>query len=541
MGNHVRDEPRVLSMRLWVCGLCLVMACRGSHRVIITHPSAVTDPPASAPLPPVRAADSGRAGELVRHSLVGPLQSLFNSPGVARRLAGRRTEAYNVTSADEVADDGWFVSRANDRNAWHAAEATPDTGTPWSIVNWHRTSPLPVVTIRDAAGREYWLSFDAPEFPELATTAEIVTAQLYRAAGYHVPTVALVRFDVDRQLVSSPDSLRRALDALPRDAVGRLRAVAHHVTGQALGAFSFSGHRADDPADSIPHEHRRELRGLYVVAAWLNHTGLFRGTTLDVGIEGGTPAVRHYLLGLETALDAEAGGRPKRTRSGSEATWDAGKIGSRLLTLGFYAVPWERAGAAEFDPGHWTPSFPNSAFAHRTTRDGYWGAKRVGGISPQQIAAAVWAAQPSDSIHAQALIAMLQARRTATLRYWYGRVTPLDEPALRHAGSENVLAFRDLMVGEGLATAGPRAYHMSASWSVVTTDSASLSDAGSGTLHLPPWKACSESALAGRPIEQRVAWIDIRAEPELDVKPRALRLFVLCESGREYRLVGWRY
>src|SRR4029077_7957313 len=146
----------------------------------------------------------------------------------------------------------------------------------------------------------------------------------------------------------------------------------------------------------------------------------------------GPLAPRHYLLGLETALDAEAGGRPKRTRSGSEATWDAGKIGSRLLTLGFYAVPWERAGAAEFDPGHWTPSFPNSAFAHRTTRDGYWGAKRVGGISPQQIAAAVWAAQPSDSIHAQAVIAMLQARRTATLRYWYGRVTPLDEPALRH-------------------------------------------------------------------------------------------------------------
>jgi len=350
-----------------------------------------------------------------------------------------------------------------------------------------------------------------------------------------------VRFEVDRQLAAPSDSLRGALNALSRDRAGRLRAVAHYLPGQALGAFSFSGHRADDPADSIPHEQRRELRGLYVVAAWLNHTGLFRGTTLDVGIEGGTPAVRHYLLGLETALAAEAGGRPKRTRSGSEATWDAGKIGSRLLTLGFYAVPWERAGAAEFDPGHWTPSFPNSAFAHRTTRDGYWGAKRVGSISPQQITAAVWAAQPSDSIHAQALIAMLQARRTATLRYWYGRVTPLDEPALRHAGSENVLAFRDLMVAEGLATAGPRAYHLSASWSVVTTESANLSSDGSGAIHLPHWKACSDRALAGLPIEQRVAWIDIRVAPDTEQQPRALRLFVLCESGREYRLVGWRY
>src|SRR6266446_792176 len=236
-------------MRPWLSGLCLVMACAGTHRVIITRPSAAIDPPAPAPLPPPRAADSGRAGELVRHSLVGPLQSLFNSPGVARRLAGRRGEAYNVTSADEVADDAWFVSRTNDRIAWHASEtAAPDTSTPWTIVRWQRASGLPVVTIRDAAGREYWLSFDAPEFPELATTAEIVTAQLYRAAGYHVPTVALLRFDVDRQLASAPDSLRRALDALPRDAAGRLRAVAHHVTGQALGAFTFSGHRSDDPA-----------------------------------------------------------------------------------------------------------------------------------------------------------------------------------------------------------------------------------------------------------------------------------------------------
>ena len=524
-----------------MCGLCLLMACAGTQRVIITHPSTANDLPAPAPLPPPRGADSGRAGELVRHSLVGPLQSLFNSPGVARRLAGRRAEAYNVTSADEVADDAWFVSRADDRIAWRAAEATPDTGTPWSIVNWHRTSALPVVTIRDAAGREYWLSFDAPEFPELATTAEIVTAQLYRAAGYHVPTVALLRFDGDRQLASVPDSLRRALDALPRDAAGRLRAVAHHVTGQALGAFTFSGHRSDDPADSIPHEHRRELRGLYVVAAWLNHTGLFRGTTLDVGIEGGTPPVRHYLLGLETALDAEAGGRPKRPRSGSEATWDVGKIGSRLLTLGFYAVPWERAGAAEFDPARWTPRFPNAAFARRTTRDGYWGAKRVGGISNEQIAAAVWAARPTDSIRAQALIAMLQARRTTTLRYWYSRVTAFDGLAIGRAGQEQTLEFRDLMVGEGLAAAGPRSYSIRASWSVVTTASASLSSVGSGTIHLPPWRACAENLLAGLPTEQRVGWIDIRAVADLDVKPRALRLFVLCESGREYRLVGWRY
>jgi len=530
-------------MRLCVSGLCLLVACGGSHREIVSRHSGVSRQPAPAPLPPPRAADSGRAGELVRHSIVGPLRSLFNSPGIARRLAGRRSEAYNVTSADDVAEDGWFVSRVSDRTAPHDSAVGPDGGAAWTVVGWHRASALPVLTIRDATGREYWLTFDAPEFPELATTAEIVTAQLYRAAGYHVPTVALLRFDPDRQLASPSDSLLSALGGLPHDRAGRIRAATHHLPGRALGAFSFSGHRSDDPADSIPHEERRELRGLYVVAAWLNHTGLFRGTTLDVGVEGGTPTVRHYLLGLESTLDAAAGGRPKRARAGNEATWDSGKIVGRLLTLGFFAVPWERADTAPFDPGRWTPSFPNTAFAHRSTRDGYWGAKRVGGISSEQIAAAVWAAQPSDSTRARTLIEMLQTRRLATLRHWYSRVTPLDEPAISRAGEASTLQFRDLMVGEGLAGAGPHTYHIRASWlGEVAPQRTDLSTDGSGTLHLPTWDLCSQGALAGGSLEQRVGWIDVRAVPAAEPTPRAVRLFVLCESGvARYRLVGWRY
>ena len=519
-------------MRPWACAVCVLMACGGTHHVMIARLSAATDQPAPAALPPARAPDSSRAGELVRHSIVGPLQSLFRS--------SRRAEAYNVTSADDVADEGWFVSRVQDRMAPRGREA-PDTSAPWTVVSWRRVNALPVLTIRDAVGDEYWLTFDAPAFPELATTAEIVTARLYRAMGYHVPTVSLLQFDPDRQLAVPSESLRSSLAELRRDEAGRLRAAAHHLAGQALGAFSFSGHRDDDPADSIPHEHRRELRGLYVVAAWLNHTGLFRGTTLDVGIAGKTPAVRHYLLGLETAIDAGAGGRPKVARMGREATWDAVKITRRLLTFGFFAAPWERHDTATFEPGRWTPSLPNSAFDHRTTRDGYWGAKRVGGISNEQIAAAVWAAQPSDSTRARELIEMLQARRLATIRHWYPRVTPLDDPVIGHAGLEPTLAFRDLMVAEGVAAAGPRAYRIRASWSVSATERTTLSSSGGGTLALPVWTACSENVLAGRPIEQRVGWIDIRGVADLDVKPRALRLFVLCESGREYRLVGWRY
>jgi hypothetical protein len=528
-------------MRPLLSGLCLLAACTGTHHMVIVRPSDLNRPATAAALPPERTVDSGRARELVRHSIVGPLQSLFNSPGVVRRLAGRRAEAYNVTSTDDVADEAWFISRVEERRETHVSDVGPDSGAPWTVVGWYRPSTLPVVTIRDAAGREYWLTFDAPEFPEFATTAAIIASRLYRAAGYHVPTVRLVRFDPDRQLASAPDSLRRVLGALPRDAGGRLRAAAHQLAGRALGVFSFSGHRSDDPADSIPHEHRRELRGLYVVAAWLNHTGLFRGTTLDIGLEGATPAVQHYLLGLETTLDAAAGGIPKTLRAGAEATWDASKIVGRLLTLGFLAVPWERSAAAPFDPGGWTPDFPNTAFAHRTTRDGFWGAKRVGEISNADIVAALQAVHLSDSSRAEALIETLQTRRTATLRYWYSRVTPLDELSLRRASQATALDFRDLEVTSGLNSDGPRTYHIRASWSGVTSDTTALSSAGRGTLHLPAWNACSHQANAQR-IEKQIGWIDVRADTASTPNRRALRLFVLCNAQRaEYRLVGWRY
>ncbi|HEV8380861.1 MAG TPA: hypothetical protein VGQ29_04710 [Gemmatimonadales bacterium] len=524
-------------MRPLLSGLCLLAACTATHHMVIVRTSDPNSPAAAAALPPVRSADSGRAREMVRRGIVGPLQSLFNSPGMARRLAGRRTEAYNVTSTDDVSDAAWIVSHVD------AAAVGPDTSTPWTVVGWRRAGTLPVLTIRDAAAREYWLTFDAPEFPEVATTAAIVAARLYWATGYHVPTVSLVRFDPEHQLAAAPDSLRRALEQLPRDAGhrDRIRAAAHYLAGRPVGVFSFSGRRRDDPADSIPHEQRRELRGLYVVAAWLNHTGLFRGTTLDVVVDGerATPAVRHYLLGLETTLDAAGGGVPKKLRAGAEATWDPGKIVGRTLTLGFFAVPWERSAAAPFDPGRWTPDVQNPAFAHRTTRDGFWGAKRVGAISNAEIEAAVRDAALSDSTHAQAVIAMLEARRTATLRYWYGRVTPLDGLSLRRSSQGPTLDFQDLAVVAGLTSAGTRSYEMRASWAVTSSDTLTLSSEGRGTLRLPPWTGCMRQAGAQQAIEKRIGWIDISTDSP---HAHALRLFVLCAGEpAEYRLVGWRY
>ena len=53
---------------------------------------------------------------------------------------------------------------------------------------------------------------------------------------------------------------------------GTYRVIASRaLPGTPVGPFRYFGARPDDPNDIYPHEHHRELRGLRVFAAWLNH------------------------------------------------------------------------------------------------------------------------------------------------------------------------------------------------------------------------------------------------------------------------------
>ena len=62
--------------------------------------------------------------------------------------------------------------------------------------------------------------------------------------------------------------LRRAA----RRADGKYRVlVSRFADGKPLGNFRYYGTRSDDPNDTVPHEHRRELRAARVFGAWLNH------------------------------------------------------------------------------------------------------------------------------------------------------------------------------------------------------------------------------------------------------------------------------
>ena len=61
------------------------------------------------------------------------------------------------------------------------------------------------------------------------------------------------------------------------------------IEGKLAGPFNYQGMRSDDPNDIVPHEDRRELRGLGVFAAWLNHHDTRAINSMDsLVVENGT-------------------------------------------------------------------------------------------------------------------------------------------------------------------------------------------------------------------------------------------------------------
>lgn len=524
-------------------GLAAVASCTRSRAVIVhtrgpAAPAAVSATDAMRP----RGPDSGKARALVQQSVFGPLRSLFNTPGVARRLAGMRGEAYNVTSTDDVAESGWFVPRRRGAPLGLSVDR-PDMSAAWVVVSRRTDAGGPVITIRDGRGREYWLTFDTPAHPELATATAAITAQLYRQTGYHAPDVTVVTLDPARLVAAIEDSA--TLARLPRGPDGQIRAAAHRAPGRVLGSFAFSGRRRDDPADSVPHEHRRELRGLFVVAAWLNHTDLFAGRTLDVVVDTGDGAyVRHYVLGFESGLAGR--GITGSARVGTEAAWDPGRVAARLLSLGFYAAPWERNAGLPFDPGRWTPVVHNAAFDRLTVRDGFWGAKLLAGLSESDIETAVRAGRLSDAVTADSLVAALASRRRVTINHWFSKVTPLEELTLEQSPSGTRLTFTDLAVVEGLARAHDRRFEVRAMPSrgrvlrrSLTVD---LAEDGRGLLILPT-SGLFDARDPNVPLEEQLAWIEVQAVPEHGRAPRPLRIYVLpaTGAGSAHRIVGLRY
>jgi hypothetical protein len=388
-------------------------------------------------------------------------------------------EAANVNALDEVDDSTWFTNRhalrrlspaelAEGPNGAHA----PATRGPLVVLSAKPHGMTPGIVVRDAKGDRYMLKFDPPDHPEVPTGAEMVGTKIVHALGWNVPENYLVRIDAERLVLDADtrsfdaSDLRHLLAHAGRDADGRLRAVASRwLPGTAKGGFRTLGTRADDPDDVVPHQHRRELRGFRVVAAWINYTDARRGNFLDTFVPAATPDGRgrlvHYVLDFSSALGAANDGW-KPPRLGHEYFLDPRYFLLRGVTLGFVRPAWADVplvhpalgyfDAEHFDPVAWRTTYPNPLFDAATIRDTFWGAKLVSTFTDADLTVVAGAGDWSDPRTTFVLADVLRGRQRAIARAYFDwrQINPIDGIAVDDRAR---LRFRDLAVDHGVVPA----------------------------------------------------------------------------------------
>jgi hypothetical protein len=420
-------------------------------------------------------------------SFIQPAKRTFN----LARLAGPRP-ASNVNSVDGVPDSSWFTTR-NARRTMLPEEIRrgpsvsggPWLEGPWTITSSKALGASPGFVIADAKGQRFLIKFDHPDYPELATGAEVAATRLYYAAGYNTPETYITRFRpemlrlkdgvtiIDAQGKKRPMTqadVDGILAGVARQPDGSIRVMASRfLSGKVKGQFLFYGRRKDDPNDWISHEHRRELRGLRVIASWLNDDDVYAMNTLDVYVtEGGRSFLRHYILDFSSSFGAD-NRHPNYDRAGYEYQIDGGEILKSLFSFGFYRRPWENRAPvvhpsvgnfdnALFHPARWKPNEPLPAFDNLTTADGYWAAKIVMSFTDEQIRAAIAAGEYSDPAAAEYLVRTLAERRDIIGRYWYERAGALDDFRVRRGAEGTWLECSDLLVAHRFRTPSERAY-----------------------------------------------------------------------------------
>jgi len=397
--------------------------------------------------------------------------------GQALGLAGP-DEADNVNVMDEPPNSSWYTRRhyyddmslrelaigPNKEDATGVA-AGPDTSGTWTVVSGKSEGASRGFVIEDPQGDTYVMKLDGPKYPELMSSAEVISTKILHAAGYYVPQNTVTFFSPDQLKIADTasietgggeepfgrDDLQALLEPYEQNARGKIRALASKfVDGKPLGPFDFYGTNSDNPNDRVRHEQRRELRGLSVISAWLNDTDRRAANTLRVYTD--EEYVRHYIFDMGSTLGANASGI-HRPIHGQAYMIDQRKISAALLGLGTHRFPWWEYDptpqypsvgyyrADVFKPGEWVMTYPNPAFEKQTRRDAFWGAKIVMSFRDEDLRAIVETAQMSNPQAESHLLDVLKSRRDQTGRYWFRQINPIDRFAIQEDGT--VMAARD--------------------------------------------------------------------------------------------------
>ena len=410
----------------------------------------------------------------------------FALPG--RKPSGLR--ARNINTIDEVPDSSWFTNRVGMRPLTiDEIVRGPNVGAPpdpsrWVIYREKTSGGKPGITAKDATGETWFLEFDPPYYPEAATASVVMATKFFWAFGYNNVESFLTTFDPRRVEFDSEATFKRPngkrtratrrdleelLERASRNPDGTYRVVAGRlIPGHIIGTFRYEGTRPDDPNDLVPHEHRRELRGLFVFGAWTNMTDFKGANTMDTLIpEDGRTVVKHYLQDVGSTFGVA--NDIHQHDLGWEHFIEVGNSLKRIATFGFalspgatvdYAARARSIGKFEgdrFDPRKWRTHTPNPASIEMRDDDAFWAARRVAAFSEEMIRAIVHTGRFSDPAAEKAIGDVMLKRQRKILQAYLPAVNPIVTPRLQN----NRLSFANAAVDADVAKA-PERYR--ASW-----------------------------------------------------------------------------
>ncbi len=402
---------------------------------------------------------------------------------LTRTLELRDSEAaHNVNALDEVPDSTWFSNRIGVRKVTpeQAARGPSAAGAPHlplTVISGKPGGANPGFLAKDRDGRTFVVKFDTKENPEMQTATNTIVNRIFWTIGYNVPNDTIFWFgrqdvhiapgavakdEMGRKKPFTSTHLSDTLAGAPRGSDGRYRATASEfVEGSPKGGVTPEGTRPDDPNDTIPHEHRRELRGLRIFAAWVNHTDMKEDNTLSTYVEhGGRHYLVHYLVDFGEALGSHAAEK-QRYEDGYEHWFDWHAQPKAALAFGLWVrqweylteTPWPSVGsfsANHFDPEGWSEAYPYWPFFETDTRDAYWAAKIIMRFDKDILTAIVREGQLSEDRAAKYLVDTLYERRSIIGKTYLEKVTPLDDFTI----DSHELCAIDLSVHYDIVSAG---------------------------------------------------------------------------------------
>ena len=442
----------------------------------------------------------------------------------------------NINTLGEVPDSSWFTNRMG-KQVMTVPELVrgpnrnegPNRSRSWVIVGVKVQGVTPGFTIRDASDDIYFIKFDPPRHPQLTTATEVIGTKFFHAFGYNVPEnhlSLLSRGDLtispDARLEDEEGKERKVrdsdIDRVFRRAYqlpdGRTPVVAsRRLPGIPLGPFKYFGTRDDDSNDIFAHQNRRELRGLRVFCAWLNHDDSRSVNSLDMYVgKPGEGYIEHYLIDFGSCLGSGSTQVQSR-RAGNEYIFEWAPGLKSAFTLGIWDRPWRHVkypdytaiGRFEgdfFEPNLWRPEYPNPAFERMQIEDSFWATRVVTRFTNEMIRAIVQTGQISDPQAEGYLVETLIKRRDKIVGYYLSQINPLDDFRLASQGNTVELEFRNLGTLAGLGSDTSYQYQ----WFRFKNDT--QSEERIGELHSSPFLSVAVPKTNGDYLMVRISTID---------------------------------